>query len=251
MLLEVDFFGDDVEGAAFALAEDAADIFAEDADAEELDAAHEKDGDHDGGPAGDELVVIDELADDDEDGGQQREDGDEEAEVAGEAEGFFGEAADAVEGEAEHLAEGELGFASAADGALIGDGALGEADPAYQAADVATFFADLAEGVDDGAVEQAEVAGVERERGVGEIGEEAVEEFGGGEFEGGFSLAGLADAVHDFEAFFPLANHVGDELGGVLEVGVDDDRRVALGVIEAGGDGDLVAEVAGEAKDAD
>jgi hypothetical protein len=49
----------------------------------------------------------------------------------------------------------------------------------------------------------------------------------------------------------PAVEHLVDQLGWVLEVGVDHHDDVAAGVVEPGGDRRLVAEVAGEGDDPD
>jgi hypothetical protein len=59
-------------------------------------------------------------------------------------------------------------------------------------------------------------------------------------------FAALPDRVHDIGAVAPARDHVRDQLGRVLEVGVDHHHGVAARVLEAGGDRGLVAEVARE-----
>ena len=57
--------------------------------------------------------------------------------------------------------------------------------------------------------------------------------------------------VDDLEPFLPLGDHAGDDLGRVLEIGVDDDHGVAGRQVDARGDGHLVAKVPREAGDAE
>ena len=52
--------------------------------------------------------------------------------------------------------------------------------------------------------------------------------------------------MHDFVAFVPFFDEVGNDFGWVLEVGVDDDGGIALAVVHACGDGALVTEIARE-----
>ena len=52
--------------------------------------------------------------------------------------------------------------------------------------------------------------------------------------EGGLALAGRALAVDDLRAAAPHLHHLGDELRGVLQVRVDDDDRVAPGLLQDG-----------------
>jgi hypothetical protein len=53
-----------------------------------------------------------------------------------------------------------------------------------------------------------------------------------------------AHPVDDVAAGAPLGDQLADQLGRVLEVGVDRHHRVAAAVVDAGGDGRLVSEVA-------
>ena len=63
-------------------------------------------------------------------------------------------------------------------------------------------------------------------------------------------LALLAHHVDDVGAVLPRRDHVRDQLGRVLEVGVEHRDGVAARVLEAGGERRLVAEVAREVDDA-
>ena len=73
----------------------------------------------------------------------------------------------------------------------------------------------------------------------------------GTETEDGFALAGTSDAVNDLESLAPLGDHLGDHLGRVLEVGVDQDDGVAPGVLYSCRDGGLMAKVSREGQDPD
>ena len=65
-------------------------------------------------------------------------------------------------------------------------------------------------------------------------------------FDSCFAFAFRADSMHDFVAFVPFCDEVGDYFGWVLEVGVDDDGGIALAVVHARGYGALVTEITGE-----
>ena len=54
----------------------------------------------------------------------------------------------------------------------------------------------------------------------------------------------LASHQHHVVAFAPGIDHLGDELGRVLQVGIDDHDGVAVGVVEARTHGSFLAEVA-------
>src|SRR5262245_34572953 len=59
-------------------------------------------------------------------------------------------------------------------------------------------------------------------------------------------LARAALGPNDLAAFEPFVHEVGNELGRILQIAIHDNRRVRVGMSEAGGDGGLVAEVAGQ-----
>ena len=59
----------------------------------------------------------------------------------------------------------------------------------------------------------------------------------------------LAPATDDVVAFFQFGEEVGDLVGVVLEIAVHGEDEVALGVVEAGGEGGGLAEVAAELDD--
>ena len=160
------------------------------------------------------------------------------------------ERGDRVEREAQHLAQRVLRLAGVAGVALVVDGRLREADPDGHAAQEAVALAHRQQRVQRAAVEQPEVARVGLEVDLRELAEEPVEPRRGGELEGGLALALLAHHVDDVGALAPLGDHVGDQLGRVLQVGVDHRDGVADGVLEAGGQRRLVAEVAREVHDA-
>jgi hypothetical protein len=135
--------------------------------------------------------------------------------------------------------------------ALVGDGGLGEADPDGHAAQEARALGHRQQRIQGAAVEQAEVAGVGLEVDLGEFVEQLVEPRRGGELEGGLALALLAHGVDDVGAGAPALDHLEDQLGGVLQVGVNHRHDVTGGMLEAGGECGLVAEVAREVDHSD
>ena len=70
------------------------------------------------------------------------------------------------------------------------------------------------------------------------------------ELEARLALALLADGVDDVAARAPVVEHLGDQLRRILEVGVEHHDGIARGVVEAGGQRRLVAEVARQVDDA-
>ena len=74
-----------------------------------------------------------------------------------------------------------------------------------------------------------------------------VEEVRGTQLEARLSVARLADAVHHVDVFSPqLGEHLGNELGRILQIGVDHTHVFTERRVEPGGHGGLVAEVARE-----
>ena len=63
------------------------------------------------------------------------------------------------------------------------------------------------------------------------------------EFHRAFTTSTLANTVHDIVTFFPLAEESFDDLWWVLEIGVDDDDRIAVGEINACRYGELMAKI--------
>ena len=74
--------------------------------------------------------------------------------------------------------------------------------------------------------------------------EQLVEPAGGRQLEAGLALAVLAHRVDDVAARAPVIEHPRDQLGRVLEVGVEHHHGVAAGVVEPGRERGLVTEVA-------
>ena len=151
---------------------------------------------------------------------------------------------DRVEREAQHLREGELRPAARAGLAAVGDGGLREADPDRHAAQEPVALGHREQRVERGAVHQAEVARVDRELDPRDLREQAVEPARGGDLEARLPRARLAHGVDDVGAAAPRLEHLADQLGRVLEVAVDHHHDVAAGVLQAGADRRLVAEVA-------
>ena len=85
---------------------------------------------------------------------------------------------------------------------------------------------ELVESVDHAAVEQGEVAGVERDGHIRRGAEQAIERLVGDAHRQRRNPA-RSDAVDDVPAFEPLFVEVGNQLRRILEIAVEQDRRVA------------------------
>jgi hypothetical protein len=165
--------------------------------------------------------------------------------MAGEAQRRGREARHRVECEADHLAERVFGLARMPLGAIIGERHLAKADPCDHAPDEACLFRQRQEGVERTPTHQPEVAGVERDRRVGDTVEDAVEDGGGDLLEDRLALAPAADGIDDIGLLgLHRPAHVAEQFGGILQIGVDDQDLVARAEIEARGQRQLMAMIA-------
>lgn len=248
-VVDADFVLDDIQGTLFDFFVDSADVFAEDSDADELDAAKEEDADDSGGEAGD-FFSPGEEGDDVEETQAEGGDGDEEAEIGCGAKGLEAEADHAVHRIANQLSQSLLGFAVGAFLAVVEDAGLLEAQPASQAGDETVAFGELVEFIDDAAIHQAEDAGIGCAGQIGDAAEDRIEKAKADAACAGFA-ARLALSEDDLAALLPGVDHVRDHFGRVLKIAVDKDDAIAARVVDAGGDGGLVAEVSGEIENFD
>ena len=112
-------------------------------------------------------------------------------------------------------------------------------------------LAQLLHRIDHAAAHQAEVADIGWQRHFAEIVHDAVERRGGGLLQPAIAGAQAALRIDHVVAGAPGSDETRDHLGRVLQVGVDHDHRVALGMVEPGGGGDLLAEIARQVDDGD
>ncbi len=173
-------------------------------------------------------------------GGRHGEGDDREGKIGDEPQGDDGERRDGVHREGEHLPEGILRLAREARLAVVLHGNLPAPDPADHPADEAVAFAHAAQRLGHAAVHQAEITRVGRNLALGHPLEQSVEKFCGEKLEGGLARPGAALTVGDVGAVFPGGHHFDDDLGRVLQVGIDEHDHIALRHIQAGGDGGLV-----------
>ena len=133
--------------------------------------------------------------------------------------------------------------------ALVGHRRRREADPDRHPAEEPRPLAHRVERLQRAPVEQPEVAGVLGQVDLGEAREEAVEPAGRRELHPRLPGALGADRVDDVRAVLPVLDHGQDQLRRVLQVGVDHHDHGAPGMVQAGRDRRLVAEVARERDD--
>ena len=208
-----------------------------------MHAAEEEDGHHQRGETG-HGIVVDQVLEQDEEPvgkGQQRDDG---TADGGDAQRCHGEGGDALDGQVEQLEEAPLALARHAVLLVEEQLMLAEADPAEHALRVALRLAQAAQGTDADGVQEAEVARVGLQGDARGVAEQGVE--GGREpsAEEGLAAAGTAAGIDVVVALLPEAEHVGDQLGRMLQVGVHDHHAVAGDIVETGQHGSLFAIIA-------
>src|SRR5579859_2284234 len=240
-----------IERAVLYLVINAAQVLADDAQENELHAAQEEHRDERGGLSGKEQRLIERAQHGDNGDGHQRRGRHPKAQRGGQLERHIREAGDGIGGQLEHLAERILGGASVTLLALIADAGLAKANPGREPAHEAMVLTHLPHGQHHLAVNQPEVAGVGRNVNRRQTANDAVEHGRGEQLEPGFADAHRPLRIDHLVALVPLFDQLVDHLRRVLQVGVDNDDRVALGVVNAGRDGDLVAKIAGKLDDFD
>jgi hypothetical protein len=123
------------------------------------------------------------------------------------------------------------------------DARLSKADPAEHAADVPVGFPHRPERLESSTVHESEVADINRDFGIGQPAEKAVEQRRAHLATSGLTLAGFPHRVDDVEPLAPSLNHRENNLGRVLEIAVHYDHRITGSRVEPGCDRDLVPKV--------
>ncbi len=129
----------------------------------------------------------------------------------------------------------------------VGDADAVEADPGEDALHEAATLGQRAQRRHHAAIHQPEVAGVLGDLDAAAGAHQRIESARSGALEEGFFAAVGAHAIDHVAALAPQLQHPRQQLGRVLAVAVEAQHDVALGVIDAGGEGGFLAEVAGEA----
>ena len=136
---------------------------------------------------------------------------------------------------------GEAGLAA------VRDADLAETDRGDHAPDEAAALAHGQQGGQGPTVDEPEVTDIDGDVDIGQAAEEPIEDLGGLPLHPGVRAPVGADPVGDVVALPPAGGHLQHHGRRVLEVGVHDDHGLSTGQVHPGGDGGLVAEVAGQA----
>src|SRR5215471_14686984 len=105
--------------------------------------------------------------------------------------------------------------------------------------------------VQSATAQQAEITGVARHGCRHRPFEQAIEQRRSASFQEALTLARGPLRINDLITFLPALDEFWNELRRVLKVCVDDDDRISVRVIEAGGQRQLLAEVATQIDDCD
>lgn len=119
-----------------------------------------------------------------------------------------------------------------------------EADPCIEPLAEPRPFAQALQGVERDAVEQAEIAGAFRQVDFAEGAEQPVKKAGQPFARRRIRLAAFPDAINVLVALAPFGDKFANSLRGMLEVGVHDHRAAAARSVDAGSNGDFLAEIA-------
>lgn len=230
----------------FHLVVDAAEVFTEDTDADELDAAEKQHKGDQGGEAGESDFESEQAPGNEKSADGETATGDEETEVGEQSKRQMRKTENAVEGIADEFAKGDHGFTSCTFLAVVEDLAATETDPGPHSGEETVFFGKGVERRDGGGGEQAEGASVGFDGKIGELAEASVEEVEAQAAQAVF-LTRTTRGQDNLDTFAPSGDQVGDDFGRILQVGVHGYDGVVVACMgKTGGEGGLVAEVARE-----
>ena len=211
---------------------------------DELNPSNKGNDDSEGGPAGYREHSRD-FGENGDDPGDERQRGNEESHVQQQSQRRIRETDDSVHGENQHFVETEFRSARGAFVTRIMDPRLFESHSAEHAAHVAVVFPECLEGVERASVDEPEIARVWRDLDRRELSKKPVKEMSRKFLEPSLTLAIFFSRHRRLGIFFQLLDHLERHFGRVLEVRIHDDHGFPASEVEAGGDRDLVTEVAG------
>ena len=168
-----------------------------------------------------------------------------------EAQGRDGEPRDAVDREPDHLAQRVLRASRGACGTHVADRRAGEPEGRHDEAQHPVVLRQGVDGIHRGPRHEAEVARVDVGVDLGQRADRAVERPGAQPLEGGVGRAVLPHAVDDVDVLAARdGQHLADDLGRVLQVGVDGHDPAPAGPGQPGRDRRLVPGVRPQPHDA-
>ena len=227
------------------------DVVGEEAEGDEDDADQEENDIGEDGGAGEAHPPAEDVAIEEHHEPQGAgEENDRDADIAGEAKREEGVCDETLGRELGEFPEAVGGGAVETLGSGEGDPRAAEAEPVDESAGHTVALREASEFSGDGAIDQTEVGRARDDVGMGNSADQAIEEARTPLLEARVARVVLADTDHDIGALFPCFDEARDELGRMLEIGIERDNRIAFGVVYAGGRRGFLAEVPREIKNA-
>ena len=237
-------FGDEIDRTRLQLGKDLADIFADDADHDELHAADGHQADHQRGIARDRLSGGPGFPQDRKPE-QERHGCERHAEQAGKPQRRYREGGQAFDRKPDQPAGAEGGDAVRAGRGFVVDADLAEADPACQSLEEAVALGQLPQRRHRARRQQAEVAGVLGDLLARAPVDQRVEAMHGEPSRKQFIVAmRLGGIDHVVAAIDPVADQLLDQVGRMLTVAVHEHDRAAPGMVQSRHQGGFLAEIA-------
>ncbi|KAG1207451.1 hypothetical protein G6F35_011008 [Rhizopus arrhizus] len=139
-----------------------------------------------------------------------------------------------------------FGRAGRARGAVVVDDAGRHAHPRVQAFHIAAAFGQFQQCPHCPPAHQPEIARVGGDGGPAKAVQQAVERVSRGAFQPALPCPAASAHADDVRTLLPGPHHFGNQFRRVLEVGVQQDHRVAFGMDDAGRHGRFLAEIAAQ-----
>src|SRR5499426_3039571 len=239
----------DIARAAFDLVEYQPNVFANDAEKEQLYSAEEAQRGNQGWPPR-HLYAANGIEQQLADPAQEADDGQSQAKTAAEPERQLGEGANAVKGEGEQCRRAIVGAAELARSRLERDMRYVEANPADQAAQKGVLFRQLgAHHLGDAPRHQPEIGSPDRQIDDTKLDEQLVEPLRRQSLERAGLGAVHAHRLHDFGALLPQLNQAHDQLRRMLQIAVQHDDCVSAAVVKPGNKRGLMTKTSGHNED--
>ena len=250
-LLRLSPLANDVERAVLCLRMDMGDVVGEEAEGDEDDTDQEENDIGEDGGTGEaqspgENIAVEKHYESQDTGKKDDEDTD----IAGETKREEGVGDEALGCEFRQFPEAVGGDAMEALGSGEGEEGATKSEPVDESAGHTVSFGETGEFIGDRAVDQTEVGRARDNIGLGNGADQAIEKPRTPLLEARVARIVLADTDHDIGALFPCFDEARDELGRMLEIGIERDNRITFGVVYAGGRRGFLAEVPREIKNA-
>ena len=240
----------DVHWAPLTLIIDTSQVFADHAEGHQLHASEKEQRHHERGIALDRVSKKQGLHQEIQgvEKGHERHD---KPEIGGDAQRGIAKRQDAIQGEAPeaHIVPG--GLSGLPRGPMVVHRRGTKPHPGKEPLHEPAALRQLPQGIQDRAAQEPEITRVFRDRDLADAVEDPVEGMRAGALYEALAVPRQAHGIDHVIARMPTLHEFRDELGGVLEIGIEGDRRRPSGMIKPGGERGLLAEIAREIDDPD